>query len=376
MNEFISIEPAIDPSSKVTFLLDWEITMKCNFDCSYCANELYGGHLNSLPHPKVKECLSTIDFMYQYANEALKHKKKSLKQVVLNIYGGEALFHKDIVEISRYAKEQYQKFKNNWKLTISTTTNASVSSKKIESLSEFIDEWTCSFHSEATKKQKTQFFSNVLKLKQLGKSCKVVVLMHAEPKLFEESQKVINWCKENNIRYLPKQIDHGYNKNFEYEKKQVVWFNDLYNSRSKKRNVDITDNLKEKTDLANVGRSCCGGRLICTDKNYKNQISFVNNKFKDWSCSVNHFFLYVKQVTGEIFNNKDCKINFENKIGPIGYLVDSEKCIEDLKKFVNKGTDSYTTCIKERCYCGLCSPKAKTSEEFKNIFGKYLNEKL
>lgn len=375
MHNFTILEPAIDPNNKMTFLLDWELTMKCNFDCSYCGNHLYGGHFNSIPHPKKEECLSTIDFMYQYANEALKHKKKSMKQVVLNIYGGEALFHEDIVEIFRYAKKQYQQFKNDWKLTISTTTNVSVSSKKIEALSEFIDEWSCSFHSEATKKQKTQFFSNVLKLKQLGKSCKVVVLMHAEPTLFEESIRVIDWCKENNIRYLSRQLDTVF-REFEYDREQVKWFDNLYNARNKKTVISIVpESQSKKTDLSEIGRSCCGGRLICTDKNYKNQTSFINNKFKGWSCSVNHFFLYVKQVTGEIFNNKDCKINFENKIGPIGYLADSKKCIEDFKNFMNKGTDSYTTCINQICYCGLCSPKASAPEEFKNIFGKYLDEK-
>ena len=34
-----TIEPAIDPANKISFLLDWEITLRCNLDCSYCSSE-------------------------------------------------------------------------------------------------------------------------------------------------------------------------------------------------------------------------------------------------------------------------------------------------------------------------------------------------
>ena len=36
-NEIKSIGFALDPSSNPSFLLDWEVTKKCNLDCSYRA---------------------------------------------------------------------------------------------------------------------------------------------------------------------------------------------------------------------------------------------------------------------------------------------------------------------------------------------------
>lgn len=374
MNEFQTLEAVPDPNNRMTFLLDWELTMKCNLNCSYCPEGLYSGHLNSTSHPKLADCLPTIDFMYRYVDQYMQSKKKSLRHVVLNIYGGEALFHKDIVEICQQAKEKYQVYKNNWHLTISTTTNLTISAKKLEQLMESIDEWTCSFHSESTEKQKERFRSNLLKLKAAGKSCKVIVLMHSDPNRFIESQDLISWCKENNIRYLPRQIDHHFNEDFEYNKQQVVWFNNLYNQKNKNIKFDIVKNNEEKYDLADVGRSCCGGRLFCTDRNYKSQVSFVNNKFPGWKCSVNHFFLYVKQITGEVFNNKDCKTNLNSTLGPLGYLSDTDTIIKQAKQFIELGSESGITCVKNKCMCGLCSPKAENLNLYKQVFGKYLNE--
>jgi pyruvate-formate lyase-activating enzyme len=374
MPNFKSLEAAIDPNNRLTFLLDWELTMKCNLDCSYCPEGLYSGHLNSTPHPKLKDCLPTIDFMYQYVDQFMQSKSRAFKHVVLNIYGGEALFHSDIEEIVKQCHERYHDYKDKWKLSISTTTNLTVTKKKLLSLIPYIDEWTCSFHSESSNKQKSMFFENLLLLKKHGKSSKVVVLMHSDKQRFAESQNTIAWCQENNIKYLPRQIDHHFNADFEYDSEQVEWFDSLYNSRNKKTVISIVPESQAKVDLAEVGRSCCGGRLVCTDSNYKNQISFVENKFTDWKCSVNHFFLYVKQITGEVFNNKDCKTNFENKLGPVGYLSDTAGILDQAKNFVSKGTQSYTTCIKRKCMCGLCAPKAQTSTEYSKIIGKYLYE--
>ena len=60
MPSFDVLEPAIDPNNRISFLLDWELTMKCNLDCSYCGN----GHDNSTKHPPLNECLKTLNFMF------------------------------------------------------------------------------------------------------------------------------------------------------------------------------------------------------------------------------------------------------------------------------------------------------------------------
>ena len=100
MTQFLCLEPAIDPNNRITFLLDWELTMKCNLDCSYCGTGIYGGHDNSTRHPSLDKCLETLDFMFEYADLYMRTKPPGLRYVVLNVYGGESLHHPDIVKIA------------------------------------------------------------------------------------------------------------------------------------------------------------------------------------------------------------------------------------------------------------------------------------
>ena len=61
-------------------------------------------------------------------------KPKSLRQVILNVYGGESLHHPDIVPILEQVRQRYQAYADRWNLTVTTTTNAIVSEKKLEKI--------------------------------------------------------------------------------------------------------------------------------------------------------------------------------------------------------------------------------------------------
>jgi pyruvate-formate lyase-activating enzyme len=376
--DFEVLEPAINPGNRISFLLDWELTMKCNLDCSYCLTGLHGGHDNSTKHPPLQQCLDALTFMFEYVNQYMKTKPKGIRYVILNIYGGESLHHPDIVNILEQVRKEYDQYRDQWHLTVTTTTNAIVSSKLLESIMPLIDEFTVSYHTEHTAKQRQQFKNNLLTIAQTGKRVKCVVLMHPEAELFADATNVINWLEEHNIRHLPRQLDHTVNNTqFNYDQKQVVWFDNLYN----KKNYNHTTNLStvsvvnEKYDLADTGRACCGGRQLCKDSNYKNREFFVTNKFPDWYCSVNHFFLFVKQVNGEVYVNKDCKMNFDGTAGPIGNLNDTNQILSTLQNQLETNTLPVIQCKKSRCYCGLCAPKAKTLESYNKIMQKYQKEK-
>lgn len=376
MTEFNVLEPSIDPNNKISFLLDWELTMKCNLDCTYCGAGpgLYDGHDNSIPHPLKSECLSTIDFMFEYVDLYMDHKPKGIKYVVLNIYGGEALNHPDIVTILEQVREKYKKFQSRWHLTVTTTTNAIVSNKMLNKIIPLIDEFTVSYHSGATKKQKSQFRSNLLTIKNAGVRQKCIVLMHPSDEMFTDSQYMINWLTSNNIKYLPKQLDHQASReDLNYTDKQVIWFTDFYNNKSYNTNINgiKTTVVNGTHDLSDTGRACCGGRQLCKNENHRERDFFVKNQFQDWYCSVNHFFMYIKQITGEIFVNKDCKMNFNGSVGPIGNLSDTQGLLNVTKEQLNSGTQTVIQCKKHRCYCGLCAPKAKNLETYKQIIRKY-----
>ena len=373
MLEFDVLEPAIDPNNKISFLLDWELTMKCNLDCSYCGSGTYGGHDNSTKHPPLIDCLTALDFMFEYVDLYMNTKPKGLRYVILNVYGGESLHHPDIVKILSQIKQKYQPYSNRWHLTVTTTTNAIISDKKLKQIIPYIDEFTVSYHTESTVKQKEQFKDNLLTIAQSGRRQKCIVLMHQEPTLFQGATDMIEWLTQNDIKYLPRQLDGVVgqaNKNRLYLKSQVTWFNNLYKTKTFGKSTEILEDDKD-LQLTDVGRACCGGRQLCTEKNYKQRHFYVDNKFPDWYCSVNHFFLYVKQVNGEVYVNKDCKMNFDGSVGPIGNLNNTKKILSKLKEQLDTNTLPVIQCKKYNCMCGLCAPKAKNLKTYNKIMEKY-----
>jgi MoaA/NifB/PqqE/SkfB family radical SAM enzyme len=380
MTQFDQLEPAIDPANRISFLLDWELTMKCNLDCSYCETGLYGGHDNSTSHPSFDQCIDALKFMFKYADLYMSTKPKGIRYVILNVYGGESLHHPDIVKILEQVHKEYSAYKDRWSLTVTTTTNAIVSDKILESIIPLIDEFTVSYHTEHTDKQRQQFKNNLLKIAHTGKRVKCVVLMHPTPDLFKDATDMIAWLKENNIRHLPRQLDHGIKvTELNYYPEQVIWFDKLYSDRSYNASnqiINLDVDQSSRIDLADTGRACCGGRKLCKGENNTSRDFFVDNKFPDWYCSVNHFFLYVKQVTKEIFVNKDCMMNFDNTVGPIGMLSESQKLLDTTKQQLETGMQPIIQCKKYKCNCGLCAPKAKNLENYKSIMKKFKKDKL
>jgi len=373
MPAFDVLEPAIDPNNRISFLLDWELTMKCNLDCSYCGTDLYGGHDNSTNHPPLEECLKTLDFLFAYVDLYMKYKPSGIKHAVLNVYGGESLHHPDIVNILSQVQDRYRPFKDRWHLTVTTTTNAIVSKKKLLSIIPYIDEFTVSYHTEATDKQKQQFKANLLTIQESGKQLKCVVLMHNQPEHFQDGQAMIEWLSEHNIKLLPRQLDDVKHNRRNYNEKQIQWFNTLYQKNSYNNKQDpIKVELDKTLNLADTGRACCGGRQVCQDQNYKERKFYVlDNKFPDWYCSVNWFFVAVKQITREIFINKDCKMKFDGTVGAVATLDDSVKFLEETANLLDSGTMPIIQCKKYNCFCGLCAPKAKNLKTYENIMIKY-----
>ncbi len=373
MPDFDVLEPAIDPNNRISFLLDWELTLKCNLDCSYCTIGPYGGHDNSTKHPPLSECLATVDFMYEYVDLYMRHKPKGLRYVILNVYGGEALHHPNIEEILSACADRYKKYKDHWHLTITTTTNAVVSEHKFLGIIPYIDEFTVSYHTENTEKQKKLFKNNILAIKNAGKRVKCIVLMHPESDKFVDAENMTSWCQDNDVKYLPRQLDHDPEQiHFNYHKTQATWLQNLYDDKTYRASTKV-DFLPSqgKFDLSASGRACCGGRQLCQDKTYKKRHFFVENKFPDWYCSVNEFFLYIKQINGEIFVNKDCKMNFDGQVSPIGNLKNASELLEKTKHNLDTQNMPVIQCKKSSCWCGLCAPKAKNLETFNLIMEKY-----
>lgn len=341
----------LEPVGMQSFQVAWESTLLCNLDCSYCGD----GHDNKTKHPDLESSLKTVDFIYEYVNLQLSKKPENQRSANLNIQGGESLFHPDIDKILKYAVEKKSSYE--WHMSVATITNAVVGPRLWKQLSEYIDYYTISYHAEALEKQQQMVRNNIIFLKENNKNFHVSVLMH--PKYWDNCVSMVEWCKENNVRYNARQIDHHWlDMRFNYSAEQARYLTGM--SFTDKLLVALT----KKVDLSAQGRSCCGGNVLCASGCQTNR---VKNHFKGWHCSVDQNFLYVRQTTGEVFTNKDCRMNFDGKVGPIGNLSNTQEIFDRIRA----GTDTII-CKKSACWCGLCAPKAKTKEEYDQMMVKYL----
>lgn len=344
---------SVEPVESQGFQIAWESTLKCNLDCSYCGD----GHDNSTEHPPLDECLRTVDFIINYVSAQMRSRKVKLAN--LNIQGGESLFHPDIIDILTYANKQAEK--TDWELRVGTITNAVVKDKVWQRLVPLIGFFTISFHSESSFAQQEQVRRNILYLKEQGKSFHVSILMH--PKHWDTCVDMVDWCAANNVVYNVRQIDHAWTDfRFNYTKEQIRYIT----GQEPASVVEVAKSmLSGGFDLSAQSRECCGGLSLCTSESACTKR--VVNKFKGWHCSVDKYFLYIRQTTGEVFTNKDCKMNFNGKVGPIGNLKDPQAILD----VVNAGTETIV-CKKSSCWCGICAPKAENWDTYKKIIVQHL----
>ena len=365
MNPVKSITFGLDPSAPPAFLLDWELTKKCNLDCSYCAIGEFGGHDNSTQHPPIEDCVKSIDFMYEYVDLYMQYRKESNRKVVLNVYGGESLVHPDILTILDHVRSKYQQYKDRWELTVTCTTNAIVGDRMWSKIIPHIDEFIVSYHPENIPKQKEQYKKNILELKRLNRRFKCVMLMHNDREMFADVERMVEFCKQNGLPYFLKRLDNNEDK-WAYTGTQ---FNKINANFSKE--VDTSD---EKVLSITQGRACCGGRKMCVNGNYKENLTYINKQgFKDWYCSVNWFFLFVQQLTGNVYTNKDCRTSTTGRVEPLGRLDNYKEILTTLKKQLDNRSMPVIKCVKDICLCGFCAPKASNIDDFNDLIKRNLS---
>lgn len=359
MNDICSIGFALDPTNTPSFLLDWEVTKRCNLDCSYCGPT---EHDNTTQHPPLQECLDSIDFMFEYVDQYMQQIRTTQRKVILNVYGGESLFHPDIVEILEQVRARYMAYQDHWFLTVTCTTNGVIGHKQFARIIPLVDYFSMSYHAESLPKQQQIYFNNLLALQQANKPTKAIIMMHNTQ--WNSSEQAIEFCKTHKINYLAKVVDTPADKTFKYDRDQLEYMKMFWMSKA---DFDSNKNMIEQ------GRACCGGRQLSVNGDLRSRVKFVERQgFENWSCSVNWYFLYVEQQTKRVYTNKDCKTSTTGRVEPLGTLDNYREIIDTVKQQFDNKQMPVINCVKKTCACGFCAPKADNKKDFLLLMNRHV----
>lgn len=359
-----TIEPAYHPKSKMGFLIDWLITLKCNYDCSYCGIGIFG-HDNSLPHPDYEKSLRMLKQLYAYTDVMMISKKQPFKDAIMNMYGGEAIFHPKFVDIAEATTREFEKYSDRWRLRRRITTNGTATVKNWKNIVKHIEGATMSYHSQGSKKLKNLFYKNLEHIIDIKMQYDVVVLMYPHEDHWQDCVEFMQYCKKNKIIARPRLLDGGRGK---YNSQQIEDLSEFLNK----------EELKSILPGENVDgqvRACCGGRPLCTNRDLKTPQRLVPRGpagYRGWKCSASQFFIFGNNVNGQYFTNKDCHVRLDQTRGPIATIHTMDDYTDTMRKQVNNGSGPpILTCVQDECLCGTCAPKSRSLESLQDIMKIY-----
>ena len=190
MTKIISIKP-----TEEYFSLNWQIDIRCNYDCMYCSPEWH----NNSSGFKIMEELQNV-----WLTVFDKTKNLNLPYKI-SFTGGELTANKNFLPFVTWLKNNYSEYL----FKILVTTNGSASTDYYQKMFEAVDNISFSLHSEHIDEQK--FFN---KLIQLRKKLLPNKFMHIDiMNEFWNQTRIphyIQLLESNNISYSVNEIDYKY----------------------------------------------------------------------------------------------------------------------------------------------------------------------
>ena len=343
-------------------MVTWDLGRRCNLDCTYCEASRHNNYSKSAD---LTSLIKTFDFIQEWTS---LYNSKRIYHSTTNIdfTGGEPTVNPNFWNLAKCIKETDNSFR------LGLTSNGTWPEKDIEKIVEYIKGITISWHAEAHETIRKRVLHNILKLKENNIWLQVNVMLHCDH--FDDAKRVCDFLEQHEVKYNPVPIGDGTvarsgwfidtdgksrRTSHAYSEEQQEWFfNKMNISKS------TAEALKEGTEL---GRKCCGGRcLVGKVDNEWTPVTLVENKFKDWNCMVDWFFLHIDQETKLVYHHQTCQALHDKKKGALGNLSDTEAMINSLKVRLENPTN--IICPNQRCGCGTCVPKAKDIETFKEIW--------
>ena len=177
------------------FSLNWQVGIRCNYDCMYCSPEWHDDHSRHHSLEKLQQAWTKIW-------EATRHHGLPYK---IAFTGGELTTNKHFLPFVSWLRENFDQ--HLFKLML--TTNGSATYKYYLKMFDAIDNITFSVHSEHIDEQK--FFDTVIKLKNTIASDRFLQVAIMDERWNQERIKLyIDLLERNQISYTVNEVDYTY----------------------------------------------------------------------------------------------------------------------------------------------------------------------
>ena len=190
MNKIIQVIP-----TEQYFSLNWQINIRCNYDCMYCSPEWHDDHSGHHSLEKLQQAWLKIWTATQH--HSLPYK--------IAFTGGELTTNKNFLPFVTWLRQNFDK--HLFKLML--TTNGSANYKYYLKMFESIDNIAFSIHSEHINEKK--FFDIVLRLRRAIPANRFLqVAIMDEPWNRHRIPMYVNILEKNGISYTVNEVDFSY----------------------------------------------------------------------------------------------------------------------------------------------------------------------
>lgn len=318
--------------SKDSYLnVDWQLSNKCNYHCSYCNFDSNGGNLDWIDISLAKKL---VDKLMSRSLKTQKHKFRNF-----TLFGGEPTLWKNIVNLCEHIKQ----FDNN---QICILTNGFRNVKWWKNNKQYFDQVIISYHNQFAKIDHIIDVAN-----NIDDSCDTQIQILADYANFPICQKAFYRCL-NEINYAKVSVKKGETNLgsrewMPYSEQQIEWLKEVNDISSQftffnRFNTKRRYNKIDRTTIVEYSNS------ETAEVNLRSIAINGQNDFHNWMCNIGIDAVAIRP-DGSVLPSSAC-----NK-----HLIIGNYLLMPFDKF--RWQDTPTRCQYGRCNCltDIAIPKYK-----------------
>jgi sulfatase maturation enzyme AslB (radical SAM superfamily) len=284
--------------TKADLTIDYMLTFRCNYDCSYCTS-------HDIEHPMITTSAEKISNALNYVSDLYNKNNVSLL-----ILGGEPLLYKDFSSI-------LDKLNDNISPRIITNLSASLSYLK-KNFTKFSNKLQirASYHAEYADPD--IFIEKILYLHSLRYDIKSSVAIHYDNKLFDKSIYVLESLKKLATPMILSKMgekNQTFGNHYPYSKYQL-------------------NKLEEYNTYSKAFKAVYDDKII--NYSYHDIVSKNKDNFKGMKCHAGHEKVHIKE-NGDVY--------------PSACFLNTSVCLGNMFKKTIKKPTAFVTCPFTFCRC-------------------------